>query len=75
MGGLQKGLSGLVGRSIIFVPFALAEVGRELFKDETAAAGQTVIQSWLSAGLIQPVPHNPAQMCPSVNAIRQMKTR
>lgn len=38
---MQKGLSGLVGRSIIFVPFALAEVGREHFKDQTAAAGQT----------------------------------
>lgn len=56
-----------MGRLIIFVPFALAEVGREHFKDQTAAAGQTVIQSWSSAGLIQAVPQNPAQMCPSVN--------
>lgn len=33
-----------------------------------------LIQSRSSAGLIQAVPHNPAQMCRSVNAIQQ-KTR
>lgn len=62
-----------MGRSIIFVPFALAEVGREHFKDQTAAAGQTDPEP-SSAGLIQAVPHNPVQMCRSVNAIQQ-KTR
>lgn len=41
------------------MPFALAEVGREHFKDQTAAAAQTVIQSRSSAGLIQAVPQNP----------------